>query len=180
MSFNKIEYINKYSKDNYKTYLIKCRKNSEVFEWLNTKNNKNGYILDLIRKDINKNLYTIDKLVKNVKYDKDNKALYFGEWLDNFYNSSSYIKSLILNKEPIYINDDKVFMSYIAGATEFLSNKFKIDVPEWVNNNKYFYKGIYYAYNTKIDDFKKYLKINTPEEFKKRNLYVGENILKRV
>lgn len=51
--------------------------------------------------------------------------------------------------------------------------------PTWVNDNKYVYDGVYYAGNTKIIDYQNYLKDNSPVEFFKRNLYVGDNILKR-
>lgn len=180
MSFDQIEYVNKYSKSNYKTLLIKYRKDSQIFEWLNKKENKNGYILELIENDINKNIYTINKLVFNVKKNSKNKELYLGEWLDEFYKSSKSTRQSMIVNEPFYLNSDKLFMCYIASSVDFLSKKYNLIKPNWVNNDKYIYGKEYYAFNTKIKEYQNYLKKTAPKEFYKRNLFVGDNVLKRV
>jgi len=179
MAFNQIEYINNYSKENYKTLLIKYRKDSFIYDWLEKQNNKNGYILKLIQDDINTNANTINKLSRKIVKDEEQKELYFGDWLDEFYRSSKQLKQLMIDKEPLYINSDKVFMCYLAATVEFLCHKYRLTTPIWVNSDKYMYKGIYYAGNTKIREYKKYLKDTSPIEFSKRNLFVGDNILKR-
>lgn len=179
MGFNQIKYINEYSKNNYKTLLLKYRKNSIVFDWLNSKNNKNGYINKLIENDIKNNINDIKKLVKNVSLDNNNKKIYFGEWLDDFYGNPKSLKQLMIDKEPIYYQNDSAFMCYIAASCEYLANIYDLNIPQWVNDDKYIYSGIYYAGNTKILDYQKYLKEHSPIEFSKRNLYVGDNILKR-
>lgn len=179
MSFNQIEYINRYSKENYKTLLLKYRKNSAIFDWINNKNNKNGYVIKLIENDIKNNINDIYHLISIIKKDNNNKKIYFGDWLDEFYRNPKSLKQLMIEREPIYNKEDPVFMSYIASSVEYLANKNKLDKPAWINDNKYVYDGTYYAGNTKIIDYQKYLKDNSPIEFSKRNLYVGDNILKR-
>ena len=86
---------------------------------------------------------------------------------------------MIIN-EPIYLNKDKIFMVYLASAVEYLSNKYKLKKPNWINKEKYINANSYYAFNTKIKDYQEYLKKNTPREFSKRNLFVGDNVLRRV
>lgn len=179
MSFNQIEYINNYSKENYKTLLLKYRKDSVIFDWINIKNNKNGYVIKLIEDDIKNNINDIYHLVSIIKNDNNNKKLYFGDWLDEFYRNPKSLKQVMIDREPIYNHDDSVFMSYIAASVEYLSNNYHLNIPEWVNDNKYVYDGEYFAGNTKIIEYQKYLKDNSPKEFFKRNLYVGDNILKR-
>ena len=125
------------------------------------------------------NINDVYNLLLNIKKDNYNKKIYFGDWLDEFYRNPQSLKQLMLEKEPIYNQDDPVFMSYIAATVEYLANKYKLNVPNWVNDNKYVYDGVYYAGNTKIIDYQNYLKDNSPAEFFKRNLYVGDNILKR-
>lgn len=180
MSFDQIEYINKYSKRNYKTLLIKYRKDSQIFDWLEGKDNKSGYILELIENDINKNVYTLNKLVINVKNNSKNKELYFGEWLDEFYRSSNKIRLSMIINEPTYYNNDKFFMSYLASSVEYLANKYNLKKPNWTSKKKYVNGSEHYAFNTKIEDYRSYLKKTTPKEFSKRKLYVGDNVLKRV
>lgn len=180
MAFDKYKYINNYSKKNYKTLLLKYKRGSLVFDWLNTKDNKNGYILNLIEKDIKTNVYTLDKLLANTKKDKHNKELYFGDWLDEFYRSPDFVKQSMLSKEPKYNEKDHLFMCYVASAVEYLSNKYHLEKPKWVNDDKYIYNSTYYAFNTSNKDFQKHLKKLTPKEFAKRNLFVGDNVLKRV
>lgn len=180
MTFDQIKYINNYSKEYYKTLLLKYRKDSFIYDWINSKNNKNGYILKLIEDDIKNSINDISKLVKNINRHYNDKELLFGDWLDEFYNSPKTIKQLMLEKEPNNCNNDSVFTSYIAATVDYLSNKYKLSKPDWVSSDKYVYNGVYYAGNTKIKEYQKLLKDTSPIEFSKRNLYVGDNILKRV
>lgn len=180
MSFNQIQYINSYSKKNYKTLLIKYRKDSYIFDWMNNKKNKNGYILKLVEQDILNNIYSIDKMINNVKKNINDKELFFGEWLDDFYHNSKSIRQMMIDKEPTYLKNEREFMSYIAASIEFLSNKYKLDKPDWIYKEIYFNESDCYAFNTKNDEYRIFLKNNTPLEFSKRKLFVGNNILKRV
>lgn len=180
MSFDKLKYINDYSKENYKTILLKYRKDSLLFEWINNLDNKNGYILKLIENDMSKKIYTVVKLARNVKNDRVNKELYFGEWLDEFYRQSKPIQQTMIDIEPIYIKEEPVFMSYIASSVDLLSKKYHLKKPEWINDKKYINSYEYYAFNTNISEYQKYLKKTSPKEFSIRNLYVGDNVLKRV
>lgn len=179
MSFNQLEYINSYSKKNYKTTLIKYRKDSYLNDWINSKLNKNGYILDLIEKDIKENINDVYKLSINVLKDSDNVLIFFGDWLDEFYRSPDSIRQLMINAEPDYNNDFKLYLCCIAATVDKLSNDYKLDKPSWINNPKYIYEKEYFAGETELEDFKEYLRKSTPIEFSSRNLFVSDNILKR-
>ena len=41
------------------------------------------------------------------------------------------------------------------------------------------YNGVYYAFNTKMTDYQEYLRQTTADEYKKRNLMLGEGVLTR-
>lgn len=45
--------------------------------------------------------------------------------------------------------------------------------------SKYFLEEKYYAFDTKNKDFQKYLEKTTPEEYRIRNLMVGDTILEK-
>ena len=68
MSFNQVEYISKFNKNNYKMYQFRVKKNDkELIEYLDKKENRNSYILSLINEDINKKVYTLKEIKRIIK-----------------------------------------------------------------------------------------------------------------
>ena len=65
---NKINYITKYNKENYKMYQFRVRKNDEeVIQKLEGVSNRNSYITKLIREDISSNVLTIKQIKQLLK-----------------------------------------------------------------------------------------------------------------
>ena len=68
MSFNHVEYISKFNKNNYKMYQFRVKKtDKELIEYLDKKENRNTYILSLINDDINKKVYSIKEIKRIIK-----------------------------------------------------------------------------------------------------------------
>lgn len=68
MSFNQVEYISKFNKNNYKMYQFRVKKNDkELIEYLDKKENRNSYILSLINEDINKKIYSLKEIKRIIK-----------------------------------------------------------------------------------------------------------------
>ena len=68
MSFNQVEYISKFNKNNYKMYQFRVKKNDkELIEYLDKKENRNNYILSLINDDINKKVYSLKEIKRIIK-----------------------------------------------------------------------------------------------------------------
>ena len=68
MSFNKVEYISKFNKNNYKMYQFSVKKiDKEIIEYLDKKENRNSNILSLINDDINKKFYTLKEIIRIIK-----------------------------------------------------------------------------------------------------------------
>ena len=68
MSFNQVEYISKFNKNNYKMYQFRVKKiNKELIEYLDKKENRNSYILSLINDDINKKVYSLKEIKRIIK-----------------------------------------------------------------------------------------------------------------
>lgn len=68
MSFNQVEYISKFNKNNYKMYQFRVKKiDKELIEYLDKKENRNSYILSLINEDINKKVYTLKEIKRIIK-----------------------------------------------------------------------------------------------------------------
>ncbi len=68
MSFNQVEYISKFNKNNYKMYQFRVKKNDkELIDYLDKKENRNSYILSLINDDINKKVYSLKEIKRIIK-----------------------------------------------------------------------------------------------------------------
>lgn len=68
MSFNQVEYISKFNKNNYKMYQFRVKKNDkELIDYLDKKENRNNYILSLINEDINKKVYSLKEIKRIIK-----------------------------------------------------------------------------------------------------------------
>ena len=68
MSFNQVEYISKFNKNNYKMYQFRVKKiDKELIDYLDKKENRNNYILSLINDDINKKIYSLKEIKRIIK-----------------------------------------------------------------------------------------------------------------
>lgn len=124
----------------------------------------------------------IEYSVRNISQllDKEDEMLLYGQLLDNFYSAKTDNEkmSLIID-EPEYNEQHIVFLCMLAGTVEKLAKNYNLPIPEWVNEDKYVMKNIYYAFDTQNPEFQKYLSETTPDEYKKRNIMVGESMLER-
>ena len=68
MTNKKINYINKYNKQNYKMYQFRVKKEEkEIIKKLDEIENRNKYIRDLILEDINPSILTIKQIRTRIK-----------------------------------------------------------------------------------------------------------------
>lgn len=124
----------------------------------------------------------IEYSVKSISQllDKEDEMLLYGQLLDNFYSAKTDREKLsLIIDEPVYNEQHIVFMCMLAGTVEKLAKDYNLPIPEWVNEAKYMLKKIYYAFDTQNPEFQKYLSETTPDEYKKRNIMVGESMLER-
>jgi hypothetical protein len=65
---NKLNYIAKYNKENYKMYQFRIRKDdSEIIQKLDSVSNRNSYITELIRENISSRILTIKQIKQLIK-----------------------------------------------------------------------------------------------------------------
>jgi predicted nucleotidyltransferase len=65
---NKLNYIAKYNKENYKMYQFRIRKDdSDIIEKLDSVSNRNNYITKLIRENISSGVLTIKQIKQLIK-----------------------------------------------------------------------------------------------------------------
>ena len=84
---------------------------------------------------------------------------------------------LINIEEPQY--ESAEYNAYFAGLVEFLTKEQKIDTPDWVYNKKYYLSYPIFPTNIKNTLFRVITAIETPLEFKSRNIFIGANTFDR-
>lgn len=120
--------------------------------------------------------------VKNISLmlSEDDEMLLYGQFLDSFFKRKTVAeKYKLLEEEPVYNSDHKLFFCILAGSVEKLAHDYYLPVPEWTEKSEYHFDQIYYAFDTQSPDFQRFLMQTTPIEYKKRNLMVGDTVLKR-
>ena len=104
----------------------------------------------------------------------------FCTFLDEFYRADNDEKKLLLADEPQRGNLKKKDWCMLACAAHKLANNNKIIPPEWVYDKKFIMKKPVYAFGTKNKEYQKFLKETSPEEYRLKNIFYGDNVLKRV
>ncbi|MEW5692336.1 MAG: hypothetical protein AB1765_03460 [Candidatus Hydrogenedentota bacterium] len=103
-------------------------------------------------------------------------ALLIGNFLDEFKNAADEDRRKSVQKPPVNTKGNK--SSYLAAMVEQLCLEYKLDIPAWVNDKKYFLKEpVFY---TAFENLKTVLIQESPVPFRRRNIFVSGNALDRV
>ena len=109
----------------------------------------------------------------------NNFDILFGDFLDAFYRASYDIQIEVISKPPRFNNTDRVYAAILAATAHKLANDFNLVVPAWVYDNRFYLSEPYFGGNVR-GNLRLLFMYKSPPEFKHRNLFVCENILKRV
>ncbi|MDD2247717.1 MAG: hypothetical protein PHC39_11730 [Proteiniphilum sp.] len=119
-------------------------------------------------------------MVDNINNNLSEINIFFGNFLDEFYAADYEDKKKMVFEEPLYY---KVIphssYAYIAAMVDFLCNKYELEKPQWIFKDRYYLKDPYFTHDFK-GDMRIILLIESPLEFKIRNVFVSENALTRV
>ena len=124
--------------------------------------------------------YTLQDIVDNLN--NENNANLYGDFLDFTRNKfkNGEIKENFFNFEPKRPNDlDKKHISYFVAVIHSLCHEFNINTPKWILNNKFVLEDPYFAMNAK-GMLRISLIFESPKEFRMRNMYMTENVIRRV
>lgn len=75
---------------------------------------------------------------------------------------------------------DIAHLCIIAAVARKLAKDSGLKTPDWVESSKYVSEFPIYAFDTKNEDFRAYLRQSSPAEFARHNVYYGLNALDRV
>jgi hypothetical protein len=87
-------------------------------------------------------------------------------------------------RNPDMILDEEDFKSdiantFYASTVEFLKNEVLQIPPEWVFKKKYYLKTPWFANDYKSAELRILIMIETPVEFKSRNIYIEKHMFSR-
>ncbi|ADY56948.1 hypothetical protein Sgly_2674 [Syntrophobotulus glycolicus DSM 8271] len=121
---------------------------------------------------------TIDQVFNEIHQGKD-FYIVLGNFLDEFYRQDSENQQKMIEEEPSNYDLPVYQKAFMAAAVHKLANDYNLNVPSWVFKKDYYSSEPYFDCNAK-GNLKLLFMYISPAEFKHRNLFVDENILKRV
>lgn len=100
------------------------------------------------------------------------------DFIDEFNRADMTEKQRMVKSFPFNKIKDKKYAAYIAAAVEELCYRNRMDSPEWVFDKKYRLKEPLFVGG--LESMKAFLIAESPVSFRRRNIFVSENVLKRV
>jgi hypothetical protein len=100
------------------------------------------------------------------------------DFIDEFNRADMAKKQQMVRRFPFKKIKDKKYAAYIAAAVEELCYRNSMDIPEWVFDKKYRLKEPFFVGG--LESLKAFLIAESPVSFRRRNIFVSENVLKRV
>lgn len=132
---------------------------------------------------MNKNkLANLQVIASSLTNNHSENAIILGNFLDKIryeYNNSN-LNSDYFNKEPKFDNSlNDINKSYFVAMCHKLCREFGFKLSKWMLDDKYILDKPYFAGNPK-GNLKFLLLIESPYEFRAKNIYVTANALERV
>ena len=124
---------------------------------------------------------TVRKVLENTAAGEDFYLL-LGDFLDEFYRSDKDTKQKMIAEEPRSrsLETLREHLSFAAATAHKLANDYSIPVPSWVFKKQYYHVGKPFFGCRAKGNLRLLFMYSSPSEFKHRNLFVDENVLKRV
>ena len=117
----------------------------------------------------------INKWKENNDFSWNSFWLMFGTFLDRFYAEKDVN---LLKEEPLWDDIPKEIQSFVSSSVDYLSNSINEKTPTWAMNKKYELKEPFFPSDLK-GDIRAVMLIESPIEYKVRNIYVLGNVLTR-
>jgi hypothetical protein len=105
--------------------------------------------------------------------------LSLGDFLDEFYKANQSVRETMLCEQPDF-SMPKINLAYLSASVHKLANDNGIIPPDWIFDDRcYMHEAPFFGCNAK-GDLRLLFMYKSPPEFKHRNLFVDENVLKRI
>ncbi len=83
-----------------------------------------------------------------------------------------------MEKFPFREIRERKYCAYVAAMVEELCFTNNMDIPDWVFDKEYRLKEPFFAGG--LENLKAFLLVESPVSFRRRNIFVSQNVLKRV
>ena len=120
-------------------------------------------------------------IVDTIKKDRGRMWFAIGNYLDEFYYSmSNEQRQEVLNEEPEWFDGAGEYeKAFIVAMVNKLAVDYNLDTPSWVYKDEYFQlKTPHFAMNAK-GDLRLLLLVESPKQFRMRNIFTTANVLSR-
>lgn len=106
--------------------------------------------------------------------------IHTGNLLDEFYRSDNEKRKQMVEQEPaFYPNLAPHILPFLAGMAEKLCNDYNLGCPAWVYRPQYYLKEPVFWMEAK-GNLRLVLLVESPIEFRLRNIFISANSLTRV
>ena len=119
------------------------------------------------------------KLVTSETLKGRNFYLCLGDFLDEFYRTDNTVRETMLNAPPDF-SISQEHLAYLASAVHKLANDYMLEPPGWTFDERCFLRNKPFFGCNATGNLRLLFMYKSPAEFKFRNLFVDENVLKRV
>ncbi len=99
-------------------------------------------------------------------------------FIDEFNQSDINKKIELVKSFPFPKITNKKYAAYISATVEELCYRSNLNIPDWVFKKKYCLKEPFFVGG--FESLKAFLIVESPLPFRRRNIFVSENVLKRV
>lgn len=120
------------------------------------------------------------EVVIKIDADFDNKGLYLGQFLDDFKNANNKsVRYYLVKDKTVFKGSQPYFKALVASMVHKLCNDYHLTPPKWVFDPEFYLEDVYFSGNIE-GKARIRLLVESPPEFKLRNVFVSENSLMRV
>jgi len=128
---------------------------------------------------------TVGELVDKTIANKEDFGFYLRNFLDDFYALDQEDRQKVLISPVRYHENYRRELSFIAAAVEKLADDYGLACPDWIFDRRYYSADpLFPAFLERTDPQKKsklriVLMVESPPQFKVRNIFVSRNCLSR-
>lgn len=128
---------------------------------------------------------TVQELLNKITGNKEDFGCHIRNFLDVFYGLDQRGRQDLLASTLKYDENCRKEFSFVAAALEKLCNQYGLECPQWVFDRRlYFNDPVFPGFLERTDPEKKsklriVLMVESPPEFKVRNIFVSRNCLTR-
>ncbi len=100
------------------------------------------------------------------------------DFIDKFNRATKIEKTRLVESFPFPKMKKKRDKAYVAAMVEELCVRNKLEIPAWVENRNLFLPEPYFVGG--LESIKAFLLVESPVSFRRRNIFVSENVLTRL